>query len=703
VSFTTPDAKGRGVVTADIKVKGIFPAVQSDLSFAVEKARFSWKDVGLTSARAALAASGIGLDFDLRELRFQASESEFHLGGRRVKADAIEAKSESGRIGFAPARLVLPRINVHSSLMTNLRLSLEAHEGQVTLGLEGKKVGVLSFARTLNLVPPDWQLDADDSVSMKGTLKKDGHWVLDSKWDLAQLAFQSPDSMRAGENISIRLSIEATGDMNRNKWAASLQGSAGEGALLIDRVYLDLGRNGLRFQAKGDYDLSVGIADVSEFKLVLKDLLSVEAKGRLTDPKLEKPYHLHLRLPQVHIGPAFQVFLKEPLEREVPFLEELNVGGDFEAELEVQKEANGWRLLGHCLWRDGEILGKGYAVEGIELDLPFWGEHSEASVESNSKERSLPSDDFRKQGKLFIRSMTLPYLSKQSFEAQTHTAPNLISLSLQDSIKTTAGEIELGPISLNRLFTLSPFLVTTVTLKQGNLAPILSELWSHPVSGSVHGKLDALTFDGHRIRSRGSLILRAFGGEIVLSNLGGAGVFGAAPTFLLDGVWKDLNLAELTEGTPFEKVEGLLKGQVTHLEIVAGEPQRFDLFMETVQTNEVPQIISVRALENIARIGGGGSPFIGLAGALTSLFKEFPYEKIAIQASLENDVFRIGGPLKDGDKVYLVKRSGFSGVNVVNQDPDRQISFKDMMKRIKRVTESAGGVPVEEQNPKNNK
>jgi hypothetical protein len=105
-------------------------------------------------------------------------------------------------------------------------------------------------------------------------------------------------------------------------------------------------------------------------------------------------------------------------------------------------------------------------------------------------------------------------------------------------------------------------------------------------------------------------------------------------------------------------------------------------------------------LENIARIGGGGSPFLGLAVALTSLFKEFPYDKIAIQASLENDVFRIDGPLKEGDKVYLVKRSGLSGVNIVNQDPDRRISFKDMMKRIKRVTESAGGLPADEQDSK---
>jgi hypothetical protein len=89
-----------------------------------------------------------------------------------------------------------------------------------------------------------------------------------------------------------------------------------------------------------------------------------------------------------------------------------------------------------------------------------------------------------------------------------------------------------------------------------------------------------------------------------------------------------------------------------------------------------------------------------MAGALTSLFKEFPYDKIAVQASLENDVFRIGGPLKEGDKVYLVKRGGLSGVNVVNQDPDRQISFKDMMRRIQRVAAAQQARQGEEKTPK---
>jgi hypothetical protein len=76
-------------------------------------------------------------------------------------------------------------------------------------------------------------------------------------------------------------------------------------------------------------------------------------------------------------------------------------------------------------------------------------------------------------------------------------------------------------------------------------------------------------------------------------------------------------------------------------------------------------------------------------------FKEFPYEKIGIRASLENDLFRINGTIKEGGKEYIVKRGGFSGVNVVNQNPDNRISFKDMVKRVKRVATSGGEAVVQ--------
>jgi len=79
---------------------------------------------------------------------------------------------------------------------------------------------------------------------------------------------------------------------------------------------------------------------------------------------------------------------------------------------------------------------------------------------------------------------------------------------------------------------------------------------------------------------------------------------------------------------------------------------------------------------------------MGLAGTFASLFKKFPYEKIGIRADLENDLFTINGTIEEDGTEYLVKRGGFSGVNVVNQNENNRIGFKDMVKRIKRISQS---------------
>jgi hypothetical protein len=137
---------------------------------------------------------------------------------------------------------------------------------------------------------------------------------------------------------------------------------------------------------------------------------------------------------------------------------------------------------------------------------------------------------------------------------------------------------------------------------------------------------------------------------------------------------------------------GIPKGQLRDVEMAYGQPQKFNLLLETVQKKGIPQKISVKAAENIAQIGAGQSPFMGVAGAFASFFKKFPYEKIGIRASLENDVFTVNGTIKEGGTEYLGKRGSFSGVNVVNQNPDNRISFKDMVKRIKRIGATEGPV-----------
>jgi len=233
---------------------------------------------------------------------------------------------------------------------------------------------------------------------------------------------------------------------------------------------------------------------------------------------------------------------------------------------------------------------------------------------------------------------------------------------------------------------------TSLSFDGIKLQPILSKIWARPQEGTLYGKLDPVRYEGHAVTSHGEIKAEVFGGQILLSDLGASGIFAAAPVFKINVQGDDLLLSDITTDTSFGKIEGVLNGFIRDLEIAYGQPQAFDLLLETAKKPGISQRISVKALDNIAQLGGGQSPFMGLAGTFTSIFKKFPYEKIGIRAHLVNDVFTINGTIREDGTEYLVKRGGFSGVNVVNQNPDNRISFKDMVKRIKRITLKRGPV-----------
>lgn len=54
---------------------------------------------------------------------------------------------------------------------------------------------------------------------------------------------------------------------------------------------------------------------------------------------------------------------------------------------------------------------------------------------------------------------------------------------------------------------------------------------------------------------------------------------------------------------------------------------------------------------------------------------------------LENDVFTLRGKIHEGGKEYLIRKVFLRGIDVVNQNLDNNISFRDMKERINRIFE----------------
>jgi hypothetical protein len=112
----------------------------------------------------------------------------------------------------------------------------------------------------------------------------------------------------------------------------------------------------------------------------------------------------------------------------------------------------------------------------------------------------------------------------------------------------------------------------------------------------------------------------------------------------------------------------------------------------------VSQRVSLKAVNAISVMGtGSGLGDVGV-GMFAGFFEEFGYEAIGISSSLNNDVFRVRGLIRQGGVEYLIKKPLLFGINVINRNPDNQISFSDMMERVQRVV--GGGNKEETDSPK---
>jgi hypothetical protein len=64
-----------------------------------------------------------------------------------------------------------------------------------------------------------------------------------------------------------------------------------------------------------------------------------------------------------------------------------------------------------------------------------------------------------------------------------------------------------------------------------------------------------------------------------------------------------------------------------------------------------------------------------------------------LSCRLAHDRFSLRGTIWAGGTEYLVKSPGLYGIDVINRNPENEISFSDMLERLKRIRskEEPGG------------
>jgi len=676
-----------GKLNGRIRAGGTMPEVEmsGDLKAQAVVVRGSGLEAG--PSEAAISFSGTYPVFALKKLSLRIPRVTTVFRDKPIRMNDIHLEAGMANLNVATRSVSFRNVRLDTSLLSNITASIEGADGRIReVEIQGTDTGWASLAGGLGFLPSGWELAGRDTLKARIRFEKGDGATLASEWTLRDVGFQEPKGELVAEKVSLKATLNGNRDPLGQMITADIDVNASNGEVLYDRFYVDMGRHPLSFVFRGTYHVTGKTATVSNLKLGLRHLMTIHLNGRGAEEGSGWKWDLNANVPEVRLGPLFDFLVVEPFQAEKPSVKGIRVDGTVSSSVRLTGGPSHWAAKGSVLWRKGDVSAEaiGVSLKEIDLSLPVWLQ----GPESESPAKGLA-------GRLSIGSAGIPFIPKQKLAVDLEAEPNRLSIPSPTVVKIPGGDIRLGPVRIEGLSRSMPSIRTDLTMDGMALDGLLGGLWPRPVDGTLKGKLDPVQIEGGRITTSEEITATVFGGQIRLSRIGVDGIPGRTPVFKLDARWKELDLSQITADTPFGKVEGLLSGYAKGLEIADGQVQKFDLMMETVRKEGIPQRISVRAVDNIAQIGGGRSPFVGVAGLFASAFKEFPYEKIGVRATLENDVFRINGTVREDGTEYLVKRGLLSGVNVVNQNPDNQVSFKDMIKRIRRIQTSRGGPVIQ--------
>jgi hypothetical protein len=372
--------------------------------------------------------------------------------------------------------------------------------------------------------------------------------------------------------------------------------------------------------------------------------------------------------------------LRDPLAASHRDLAGLEMDGTAEVDLSFSGSGQAADLAGILRLRSGDLRGGADPplLSGLDLDLPI-------AYSLGAPDPGLPKpSDSARWGRLRLKRLRLAGQELGPLEMPAVLVPN--RLYLGGAIDTSLFGAKLSLRQIQVAEPLSPrFRINMAAQLDGlDLARVAGE--NFPLEGHLGGFLDPLSISRERMTATGELTGDLFGGRLDIRNVTAERPVSAGREIGADVTVERIDLERLSEALGVGRITGRLSGSIEGLRIAYGQPVAFHLKMESVPVKGVTQSVSLKAVNSISLVSTG-SALSGMGLSLmTTLFKEFPYEKIGFECGLKNDVFTVRGLIHEDGVEYLVKRRFFTGINVINRIPDNRIGFSDMVERAKRAT-----------------
>ncbi len=625
-------------------------------------------DIPLAGAIAAPVLPGWNLSAGPGEVLYEGHP--LPLGGLAIRG-SVKPVDDSYRV---------EDVEIRAGSLGSLTGQAAFHGGSVSARLDGKGLPADNLASlAVALGGPDgkgWSPTGAIDIAARLDLVKGDRRVAATA-TLGQIGFRSPDGDSMGQHLTGTVDLEADlSDRPRLSVGGTLRG----GEALWGTIYLDLAKNPLDLRVEGTRVSPQGYEG-----LLLKGglagfgRLEIEGKARREDGGWRHQGRLALR--DARLGPIFRTFLREPLAASHPDLVGLEMEGAAEIDLSFTGSGKAADLAGTLRVRSGDLRrgAEPPVLSGLDIELPI-------SYSCGNPNPGTPApSETAKWGHVRLEKIRLSGQELGPLAVPAILVPNRLLLGGAIDVPLYGAKLSLRRIQVDEPLSREFRLRMAAELERLDLSRIAGK--NPMLEGRLGGILDPVILGRERMTAAGSLTGELFGGRLDVRRVTVDRPFSAGREIGADLEVGKIDLERLSAALNVGRITGRLSGSMAGLRVAFGQPVAFHLKMESVPTKGVSQSVSLKAVNSISLVSTG-SALSGLGVSLmTTFFREFPYDKIGLECGLKNDVFTVRGLIHEDGVEYLVKRRFFTGIDVINRNPDNRIGFSDMLERAKRATD----------------
>ena len=607
------------------------------------------------------AAAAKRISFDKVTL---AGKSRLDLGRKTVVLDSLEIRFP----GLAPLRLS-GRLGLGNMGAAEVKLESRGLDISALRGLAAPFIpGSLS----------GWDVGgmADLSIEARRPAASGESWGFSGTVSLAQFRFNDPSFTIAGEGLNPVLKIEgAYGAWKEISFTGALD--IGQGESLWKAVYVSWNKHPLKVTVAGRYDPGSGGVDGLAARFFFPTIGEVNLTGSVRmRPSPAFDFRSEARL---SLGPLYSLYAQAGVAQE----NRMSLEGILGADVRIRGESDTLSVAGKMTLADAslELPSSKTLLLGVAAEIPV---HYEApGAAPGSPERPLPDEGF-----LRIGEFQSPFLTLKPVAVSLRVGTNAFAIEPL-ALELFGGRLELGRTTF-RVDAQSGALrgIGSLALREIDISRFPIESPQFKLTGKIRAEFTRLDIGSREIVISGRGEADVFGGKVVLRDLAVGQPFAANRSISINIDLLDLDLKKLTDEVPFGEVTGIISGEVRNLVISYGQPERFEFRIESVPRRGVAQTFSLKAVDNLTVLSSGQQASAGTGGFWMSLVRGFRYQKLGLVSTLRNDTFTLNGTIHEGGVEYLVKKPALFGISVINREPGKVISFKEMTNRLKRVGRS---------------